>query len=141
MFTGEFEHSVDSKNRIFVPAKFREELGESFMVARTFRGTNQLMVHSLEGWNDYIEKIRRENRAVYEQASRYLHRIAIQVCPDTQGRILLTPSLLAHAEITKEAYFVGCGDFCEIWSKNNYETAIANENDDDIRKMLESLGL
>ncbi len=140
MFTGEFEHSVDSKNRIFVPAKFREELGESFMVVRTFRGT-QLMVYSLEGWNAYIEKIRKEDRAVYEQASRYLHRIAIQVSPDAQGRILLTTTLLDHAGINKEAYFVGCGDFCEIWSKENYVAAVENEDDNEIRKMLESLGL
>ena len=66
MFTGEFEHNVDSKNRIFVPAKFREELGESFIVSRDLRG-NRLKIFSLRGWQDYIAPILEQERKISEK--------------------------------------------------------------------------
>ena len=92
MFTGEFEHSVDSKNRIFVPSKFRDELGETFMVVRDIRGPI-LKIYSLEGWQEYLAPIKAQERRVAEKALRYLHRNAAQVSPDSQGRIILSPSL------------------------------------------------
>ena len=140
MFTGEYEHSVDAKNRIFVPAKFREELGDSFMVVRSIRG-QVLKVYSLEAWNAYIDPIKAQERRLSEKALRYLHRNAAQVTPDSQGRILLSSALLAFAEIEKEAVFVGCSDYCEIWSAENYRLEIEAEDGDDIREELERLGL
>ena len=140
MFTGEYEHSVDSKNRIFVPAKFREELGESFMVVRSIRG-QVLKVYSIEEWKAYIDPIMAQERKLSERALRYLHRNATQVTPDGQGRILLTPALLDFAEIRKEAVFVGCSNYCEIWSAENYRLEVEAEDGDEIRAELERLGL
>lgn len=140
MFTGEYEHSVDAKNRIFVPAKFREELGESFMVVRSIRG-QVLKVYSLEAWSAYIDPIKAQERRLSEKALRYLHRNAAQVTPDSQGRILLSTALLDFAEIKKEAVFVGCSDYCEIWSAENYRLEIEAEDGEDIREELERLGL
>ena len=140
MFTGEYEHSVDSKNRIFVPAKFREELGETFIVARDVRKPI-LKVCSLEEWERYLAPIRAQERRIAEEALRYLHRNASQVSPDSQGRILLPQSLLGYAEIEKEAIFVGCSDYCEIWSAENYKAEISAEDPEDIRAKLERLGL
>ena len=140
MFTGEFEHSVDSKNRIFVPAKFREELGESFMIVRDIRGPI-LKVYSQEGWKEYLAPIRAQERRLAEKALRYLHRNAAQVSPDSQGRIVVPSSLLEYAEIDKEAVFVGCSDYCEIWSAKNYDAEIQAEDADFIRQELEKLGL
>ena len=140
MFTGEFNHTVDAKNRIFVPAKFREELGESFMVVRDIRGPI-LKVYSLEGWQEYLAPIRAQERRLAERALRYLHRNASQVTPDSQGRILLSASLLEYAQIDKDAVFVGCSDYCEIWSNDNYRAEIEGEDPDYIRQELEKLGL
>ena len=140
MFTGEFEHSIDSKKRIFVPAKFREELGETFMVVRDIRGPI-LKMYSLEAWQEYLAPIKAQERKLAEKALRYLHRNAAQVSPDTQGRIVLTSSLLAYAEIEKEAMVVGCSDYCEIWSLENYRAEIENEDAEEIRDELERLGL
>ncbi len=140
MFTGEFEHSVDSKNRIFVPAKFREELGETFMVVRDIRRPI-LKMYSLEAWQEYLVPIRAQERKISEKALRYLHRNAAQVSPDSQGRIVLSASLLAYAEIKKEAMVVGCSDYCEIWSLDNYVAEIEGEDADEIREELERLGL
>lgn len=140
MFTGEFEHSIDSKKRIFVPAKFREELGETFMVVRDIRGPI-LKMYSLEAWQEYLAPIKAQERKIAEKALRYLHRNAAQVSPDTQGRIVLTSSLLAYAEIEKEAMVVGCSDYCEIWSLENYRAEIESEDAEEIRDELERLGL
>lgn len=140
MFTGEFNHTVDSKNRIFVPAKFREELGASFMVVRDIR-CPILKVYSIEGWEEYLAPIKRQERRLAERTLRYLHRNASQVTPDAQGRILIPSSLLEYAEIDKEAVFVGCSDYCEIWSAANYAAEVESEDPKFIRQELEKLGL
>ena len=140
MFTGEFEHSVDSKNRIFVPAKFREELGETFMVVRDIRGPI-LKLYSLEAWQEYLAPIKAQERRLAEKALRYLHRNAAQVSPDSQGRIVLSASLLEYAEIKKEAMVVGCSDYCELWSVENYRAEIEGEDTEEICAELERLGL
>lgn len=140
MFTGEFEHTVDSKNRIFVPAKFREELGETFIVARDIRGP-RLKLFSLSGWEEYIAPIATRERKLSEKALRYLHRNASQVKPDSQGRILLARDLLAYAEINRDAVIVGCASCAEIWSRENWTQEIENENVEEIREELERFGL
>ena len=140
MFTGEYEHSVDSKNRIFVPAKFRDELGESFIVSRDMRGA-RLKIFSLAGWEAYIAPIKEQERKISEKALRYLHRNAVQVSPDSQGRIVLTRELLAYAEIEKNAVVVGCSDYAEIWSAENWRTELGGESAEEIRAELERFGL
>ncbi len=140
MFTGEYEHSVDSKNRIFVPAKFREELGETFIVSRDMRGA-RLKIYSLSGWEAYIAPITEQERRVSEKVLRYLHRNAIQVSPDSQGRIVLTKELLGYAEIEKNAVVVGCSTYAEIWSAENWRAELEGESAEEIRAELERFGL
>ena len=131
MFTGEYEHNVDAKNRIFVPARFRDELGETFMVARDLRGA-RLKMFSLEGWQNYIAPIMEQERKISEKALRYLHRNAMQVSPDSQGRILLSRELLDYAKICKSAV---------IWSAENWRAELDSENNDEISRELERFGL
>ena len=140
MFTGEYEHSVDTKNRIFVPAKFREELGESFIISRDLRGP-RLKIFSLAGWEAYIAPIMAQERKISEKAMRYLHRNAVQVSPDSQGRVVLTRDLLAYAEIEKNAVVVGCSTYAEIWSAENFAAELDGESADEIRAELERFGL
>jgi MraZ protein len=140
MFTGEYEHNVDAKNRIFVPARFRDELGETFMVARDLRGA-RLKLFSLAGWQQYIAPIMEQERKISEKALRYLHRNALQVSPDSQGRILLSRELLDYAEIEKSAVIVGCSNYVEIWSKENYDRELEGEDSEAISRELEKFGL
>lgn len=140
MFTGEYGHSVDAKNRIFVPSKFRDELGETFMVVRDIRKPI-LKMYSLAGWEAYIAPIREKERKVAERALRYLHRNAAQVSPDSQGRILLSKELLGYAGIIKDAVIVGCSDYAEIWSAESYAAEIALEDSTEICAELEQFGL
>ena len=140
MLTGEYRHSVDSKNRLFIPAKHREELGPSFMIVRDVRGP-RLKIFSMAEWEAYIAPIKQQERKIAEQALRFLHRDAVFVEPDAQGRVVLTPSLLAYAGITKEAVVVGCSDYAEIWAAEAYELETAAEDAEALRNQLESLGL
>ena len=92
-------------------------------------------------WRPILAPIKAQERKIAEEALRYLHRNASQVTPDSQGRILLSPSLLGYAEIEREAVFVGCSDYCEIWSAEKYKAEISAEDPEDIREKLERLGL
>ena len=140
MFLGEFRHNLDAKNRLFIPAKFREELGESFVVAKLMRG-ECLRVCSVAEWDKYIEPIRQMNRKDSEKILRNLTKEAIQVSPDSQGRVVLTPDLIKYAEIDKNTYIVGCGHYSEIWSDTNYEAMVEEEDLASMRDLLESYGL
>ena len=140
MLSGEFKHTLDPKKRLFIPAKHREELGESFMIARSIRD-NCLKVYSMAEWDNYIAPILKMDRKDSEVILRTLHRNAAQVAPDSQGRIVLPASLIEHAKITKGAVVVGCGTYAEIWSEEEYERTVDEENFADIRAALESFGL
>ena len=140
MLYGEFSHTVDAKNRMFVPAKYREELGETFVIFRSIRG-NYIKMLSLGEWENYIAPIKALPRKDAEATLRFLNRNAAQVSPDAQGRIVLTQGLIEHAQIEKNAVIVGCGDYAEIWSLKDYEAAKAAEDLDALREELERMGL
>ena len=140
MLSGEFKHTLDPKKRLFIPAKHREELGESFMVARSIRD-NCLKVYSMSEWDKYIEPILKMDRKDSEVILRTLHRNAAQVSPDAQGRIVLTQGLIEHAQIEKNAVIVGCGDYAEIWSESLYNISVEQEDQEAIRESLEACGL
>ena len=140
MLSGAFKHVLDSKNRIFVPAGFREDLGESFIVTRSFRG-NFLCFYSKRSWEDYIAPLKAAPRKTSEDTLRFLYRTAAEVTPDAQGRILLPQPLVSYAGIEKIAYIVGVGDYGEIWSESDYLFKTEHENVEKMREELELLGL
>lgn len=140
MLSGEFRHSIDPKNRLFIPAKHREELGDTFMVVRSIR-ENCLQVYSSEEWESYIAPIRKMERRDSERILRTLHRNAAQVSPDSQGRIVLPPALIAYAGIVKGAVIVGCGNYGEIWAEEAYDAMVEAENLEGMKELLESYGL
>ena len=143
MLSGEFKHSIDPKNRLFIPAKHREELTaecESFMVTKSIR-ENCLKVYSMSEWEAYISPITKMERKDSERILRALHRDAAQVTPDTQGRIVLPPALIAYAGISKGAVVVGCGTYSEIWAEEQYVSMVEEENLEGMKDLLESYGL
>ncbi len=143
MLSGEFKHGIDPKNRLFIPAKHREELiaqADSFMVAKSIR-ENCLKVYSMSEWEAYISPITKMERRDAERILRALHRDAAQVTPDSQGRIVLPVSLIQYAGITKGAVIVGCGTYSEIWAEESYESMVEEENLEGMKDLLESYGL
>ena len=123
-----------------MPAKLREELGETFIIVRDIR-EKCLKVYSMEGWAAYTAPIKEKPRQLAEQVMRLLHRSAAQVTPDSQGRVLLPPMLVEYAGIEKNAVVVGCEEYAEIWAEANYQTMLDNVDDEALRQALESWGL
>ena len=143
MLLGEFRHNLDAKNRLFVPAKHREELSGdrgSFVVVKSIR-ENCLQVYSEEGWEEYIAPIQKMERKASEFALRALTKDAACVTADAQGRIVLTPTLVKHAGLVKGAVIVGCGKYAEIWAEATYRTMKEEEDVEAMLEELESLGL
>lgn len=140
MLGGTFQHRVDSKNRFFIPAKIREELGTSFVVVKSLR-EKCLKIYSLAGWNAYLEPIRQQNRNLSERAMRFLNESMAQVEPDSQGRIVLPQDLMDFAGIAGCALVIGCGDYAEIWNEENYRKLKEKEEFAEMVKELESFGL
>ena len=140
MLSNNFKHNVDSKNRLFVPAKYREELGETFVVSQSIRG-NYLKIYSHAEWEKYIAPIKLLPRKTSEEALRFLIGNSIEVSPDGQGRIVLPQSMLQFASITKGTVIIGCGDYAEIWAEESYENNQAEQDMETLRAALEDCGL
>ncbi len=150
MLGGEYSHNLDAKNRIFIPAKLREELGETFVLVKALRG-KCLKIYSKAEWEKYIAPLRRTekrypeeilpDRKLSERTLRFLHASLQQVTPDTQGRIVLPQELVSFAEIERNVTIVGCCDYAEIWAEESYQKMRAEENIDEMIAELEALGL
>ena len=140
MLSNNFRHNVDTKNRLFVPAKYREELGETFVISQSIRG-NYLKIYSHSEWEKYIAPIKLLPRKTSEEALRFLIGNSIEVSPDTQGRIVLPNSMLQFASITKGTVIIGCGDYAEIWAEESYETNQTEQDMEAMRQALEDCGL
>ena len=140
MLSNNFKHNVDAKNRLFVPAKYREELGETFVVSQSIRG-NYLKIYSHAEWEKYIAPIKLLPRKTSEEALRFLIGNSIEVSPDGQGRIILPPTMLQFASITKGTVIIGCGDYAEIWAEETYENNQMEQDMESLRAALEDCGL
>ena len=140
-FKGEYSHSIDAKGRLIIPAKFRELLGDQFVVTKGFDGC--LFVFAEEGWNKFEEKL--QSLPMDKPEARILGRFfisgAIDAELDKQGRILLPANLLQHAGIEKEAVIAGVGNRAEIWSKEKWEKASTFDDINGIAAKMSEYGL
>ncbi|MDP4143262.1 MAG: division/cell wall cluster transcriptional repressor MraZ [Bacillota bacterium] len=137
MFIGEYQHAIDTKNRIIVPSKFREELGDKFIITKGLDGC--LYVYTLSEWTILEEKLKklpltsRDARAFV----RFFFSGANEVCIDKQGRALLPQNLLEYANIEKDIVSIGVSTRIEIWSKEKWEEY--NESDMDMAGIAEKM--
>ncbi len=137
MLMGEYNHTIDAKGRVTIPAKFRCELGEHFVVTRGL--AKCLSAYSYERWQkieDNLSKISLTNKAGMK-LTRLILGNAIECEVDKMGRILITQNLRAKAELVKDVVLVGLGDRIEIWDKAawdevNSEDAFDNMSDEEL---------
>ena len=116
MFSGRACHNVDAKGRLFIPAMYREELGNKFVVARGF-GDPYLIVYPEREWETLIAKIDemgldKDTRSI----KRYIMLTANPTEMDSQGRIVISKEHREFANLTKEVVIVGMSNTLEIWS-------------------------
>lgn len=140
MFMGEYDHTIDSKGRLIVPAKFRDQLGDEFVVTKGLDGC--LFIYDNTEWAKLEEKI--TNLPLSNQNARKFSRLLLAgatLCEvDKQGRILLPASLRKHANLEKEVALVGVGSRIEIWNKDAWDEM--NEYDaDEMAMNMEGLGI
>lgn len=137
MFLGEFSHSIDAKGRTFIPAKFREELGEGFVVTR---GLDRcLCVYPKSEWELRCARIAQYPDAKARAVRRFLFSGASDNELDSQGRILIPQNLRDGAGIEKDIVFLGVGSYIEIWSKTEYDNMKALEDPQEIEAIMLAL--
>ncbi len=124
-----------------MPAKFRELLGEQFVVTKGFDGC--LFVFAQEGWEAFEEKLQAlpMDKPEARMLGRFFIAGAIDVEVDKQGRILIPANLLQHAKIEKEAVVAGVGNRAEIWSKEEWEKASTFDDINSIAAKMSAYGL
>lgn len=125
-FVGEYLQVMDAKNRVFIPAKYREMLGEKVFVTRHTDGC--LSVYSEEGWREYSERLKSLPSTEASELIRFIFSSTMDAKPDAQGRIVLSASLKEHAGIEKDIYIIGVGDHVEIWDKARRDKGKHEEN-------------
>jgi MraZ protein len=138
MLTGEYSHSIDTKGRLIIPSRLREELGDVFAVTKGVDGC--LLLYPEDAWNEFARRLM-ELPAVSNSKARAIKRFflgsALTAEFDKQGRISLPKPLLQHADITAEAVIVGMGDHAEIWSRERLDEKNA---EDDIEALADEMG-
>ena len=120
MLMGEYHHNIDDKGRLTIPSKFREDLGEKFVITRGLE--NCLFAYSLEDFQKIVAELQKIpfTKKDARQFMRFFLSGATTVEFDKQGRINISSPLISYAELKKECIIIGTGDRLEIWSSNNW---------------------
>lgn len=141
MFMGEYNHTVDAKGRLIVPSKFREQLGDEFVVTKGLDGC--LFVYANTEWKILEEKLDTLplTNANARKFSRFFLAGATTCEVDRQGRILLPAVLRDFAKIDKDAVLVGVGNRIEIWSRDVWNSTNSYDDMEEIAENMEGLGI
>ena len=138
---GEYNHTIDTKGRLIIPSKFRETLGDSFIITKGLDGC--LFVYDNIEWASFEEKLK--TLPLMNKESRKFVRFflagAANVETDKQGRILLPIVLREFAALDKDVVLVGVGIRIEIWNKDRWEENCKYDDMDDIAEHMTELGL
>ena len=141
MFIGEFEHNIDDKGRLIMPAKFREELGNEFVVTKGLDGC--LFAFSQEEWLNFENKLK--SLPLSDKNSRNFVRFflsgATECEIDKQGRFLIPNNLKVAASLDKETIIIGVGTRIEIWNKDIWNKLDENISADDIAQNMSMIGI
>lgn len=135
---GEYQHSVDPKGRLIVPAKFREALGEQFVITRGM--DNCIFGYPMHEWRKLEEKLKdlpmtkKDTRAF----ARFFFSGATEVDIDKQGRINIPAMLINYANLTKDCVIIGVSSRIEIWSKSSWES-YTEESENSFNEIAENI--
>ena len=143
MLIGEYEHSLDTKGRLIMPARIREDLGEKFIITKGLDGC--LFGFSKNEWNNFEEKLKTlplTNKDARDFVRFFLSG-AIECEIDKQGRFLIASNLREYAALEKEAVIIGVGTRIEIWNKDKWKAYNSEENlsADQIAENMANLGM
>ncbi|MEQ6375230.1 division/cell wall cluster transcriptional repressor MraZ [Bacillaceae bacterium S4-13-58] len=138
MFMGEFQHSIDAKGRIIVPVRFRDELGETFIVTR---GLDQcLFGYPMSEWKVLEEKMKKLplTKKDARAFTRFFFSGAVECEVDKQGRINIPPPLRDYAKLDKECVVIGVSNRIELWDKAKWGTYF-DESEESFTEIAENM--
>lgn len=143
MFIGEYEHNVDAKGRVIMPAKLREDIGDKFIITKGLDGC--LFAYSQTEWENFEEKLKALPLAQKNARNfvRFFLSGAVECEIDKQGRFLIPANLRAHATLDKEIVIIGVGTRLEIWNKDLWQKYSSDESisADEIAENMTMLGI
>ncbi len=123
---GTATHNLDSKNRIFIPAKHRESLGSSFVIFPNIKDSRSLVISSVAYLEELMNKIRSAEKLTGKQKAQminYLNGNGDTLTPDSQGRVVIASSLVSFAGLGGPTVIHGCFDHAEIWAESEFVAA------------------
>ena len=130
MFSGKAYHNIDAKGRLFIPATFREELGNSFIVTNGYG--RYLHIYTLSEWEKYLAKI--DALGLDKKIRDFKRKIMLGSCPtemDSQGRIVISKEHREFASLEKEVVFIGMTNYIEIWDSRSLAVKLAEDEEED----------
>ena len=129
-FISSYTYSIDTKKRILIPSKYREELGDTFYLTRSL--DDCLTIYPEKEWEDFVKDL----DELPAMAREYFMSFAFKCVTDSSGRILLEDKHIRHAKITKNAVFVGASSTINVWSEELWTKREEDRNRDEIRSFL-----
>ena len=138
---GGYDHSIDKKGRLAIPAKLREELGDSFIICRGIFGKRCICVYSSAEWEKLVAKIGELPSAKSSVVKRFLYDGAFNVEFDTQGRILIPAALREYANLETDAHIIGMDSNLEIWNRDIWQSENDDYSPEAIASIVEELNL
>ena len=143
MLMGEYRHNIDTKGRMIVPSKLREELGEEFVLTRGLDGC--LFGYPMSEWQNLESKLNEMPLAKKDARTfvRFFYSAATECELDKQGRINIPSTLRNYAALTKECVVIGVSNRIEIWDEERWQefSEVAEENFDEIAENMIDFGL
>ena len=137
MLMGEYHHDLDEKNRLIIPSKLREEMGDLFVLTRGLDGC--LFIYPKEEWDQIIEKYKElPNTRDARNFMRFFLAGATECSFDKQGRISISSPLMRYAELEKECVIIGVNDHLEVWCEDRWEDFM-NTNEREFSDIADNL--
>ena len=142
MFIGEYRHSLDDKCRVTIPSKYREKLGNLFVLTKGLDGC--LFIYALNEWNLFEQKLK--NLPLTNTNARKLVRFflsgAVECTFDKQGRILIPQNLRVYSQIERDIVFIGMSSRIEVWSVEKWDAYNEKSLDAELlAEQMEELGI
>ena len=138
MLYGRYQHNIDAKGRLFVPAKLREKLGVVFIAAAVM--DHCVCLYSMDEWEKLQAGLSEMPMTKARKLQRYLSANAVDVQVDSQGRILLPKHLIEYAALEKQALVIGAGNRAEIWNPAAYDDNVSNMTSEEVEAEFAELG-
>nr|WP_330381825.1 division/cell wall cluster transcriptional repressor MraZ [Defluviitalea phaphyphila] len=140
---GEYQHTIDTKGRLIIPSKFREGLGDTFVVTKGL--DNCLFIYPLTEWKIFEDKLKTLplTNSNARKFVRFFLAGAVECSVDKQGRILIPNNLRTYSNLEKDVILIGVLNRIEIWSKKNWDAYNNDDNFDanDLAENMQELGI